>query len=188
MSDHQDEPVVDEAETDGLALPSSMDGDGPIRVDPDDEEVATPETVEDAAKEAEKDIITELTPEERRDFQHLMTLGRLTKTFTLFEHTIVIETLNTDDEIRVFRSCKDEEGTNAYNALYRSAVNAAAIRSVDGVSWMDTLTEDPEPGVVFEQKLVKIRKYYPLINQYIYNEVIQLTGRFAELARKLGKL
>ncbi len=158
MSDHQDEPVVDEAETDGFSLPSSMDG-GPIRVDPDDEEMATPETV-----------------------------GRLTKTFTLFEHTIVIETLNTDDEIRVFRSCKDEEGTNAYNALYRSAVNAAAIRSVDGVSWMDTLTEDPEPGVVFEQKLVKIRKYYPLINQYIYNEVIQLTGRFAELARKLGKL
>lgn len=173
--------VVDEAEQDALSPPKQ---DPPVedrvRVDDDSEVEAAPPTA--ASK------VTELTPEERDQLRDLMTLGRRTRTFTLFEHKVTVCTLNSDDEIRVYRECKADENTNAYPRAYQTATVAAAMRTVDNESWENTLTENPAPEMLFQQKLDKARSLYPLVVQYIYKEVLEAEQEFRGLLEKLGKL
>lgn len=193
MTDDQPEP--DEAEIDGLESPKvkiRIDTEtAPERVRVDDlpteaEQDAADQSEHEAQVEAEPKI-TELTEDERKSLQSLVTVGRLTKDFDLFGFTISIQTLNSDDEIRVFRSCSSDENTSAYPRAYQTAMVAAAIRRVDNESWENTLGP-VTPDEMFDQKLKRVRELYPLTVQYIYSELLSLGGRFAELAQKLGKL
>lgn len=194
MTTNDDTPAMDESELDGLAPPQqnvripqpdpeSADASGWI--DPDEIDAAT-EAAEQPQVVTEE--ITELTADERESLQQLVTVGKMTKKFVLFEHEILIATLNSDEEIRAFREASRDENTAAYPRAYQTAIVAAAVKSVDGISWENTLTENPAPEVVYDQKLVKTRALYPLVVQYIYNELLKLNTEFGELARKLGKL
>lgn len=131
---------------------------------------------------------TELTEEERESFRNLMTVGRRTKTVTIFDHKVVLASLNVDDEVVIGQATKDFVGSQTFPRVWQSATVAAAIRSVDGEAWGQSLFSDAEPETRFMDKWEKVRRFYPLIVQYLYNEVIQMESEFAELARKLGKL
>ena len=191
---NDDTPAADEAELDGLAPPQQntrieqpdVEADGPEWVSDDEFDAAEEAAEQSEAPETEE--ITELSDEERESLRMLVTVGRTTRKFVLFEHEILISTLNSDEEIRAFREAAKDEGTAAYPRSYQTAMIAAAVKSVDGVSWENTLVENPGPEVIYDQKLVKARKLYPLVVQYIYNELLELNTEFGELARKLGKL
>lgn len=177
---------------DELILPPETKG---RRLDDESEDKVTetdsiPELpVEDAKPYiAPQENITVLTNEERESFRSLITVGRRSKTFELFDHQITITTLNTDDEIRVGMACKEHQDSQGFARAYQSAIIAAAIRTVDGKSFENTLIENPSPDALFQDKLARVRQYYPLVIQFMYSEYMKLEAEFAELAAKLGKL
>ena len=150
--------------------------------------VASPEQEAIAAAEADGDRITELTDEERKWFDTLLTVGRRSKTISVFGHSVVIQNLNTDDDLRIGLACKEFQGAVPADArAYQVATCAAGIRSIDGQPLYQPLGET-DPQEVFDQKLSRLRSYYPVVITQIYREILALDGEFIELAQKLGKL
>lgn len=148
------------------------------------EKVATAE--QEVAAEGEE--VTELTVEERGWFETLLTVGRRSKTVTVMGHEVVIQNLNTDDDLRIGLFCKDYQGAPpADSRAYQVATCAAGIRQVDGQPLYQPLGETSEQEA-FDQKLQRLRHYYPVVITQIYREILSLDGEFMELAQKLGKL
>lgn len=147
--------------------------------------VASPE--QEAIAAADENQITELTDEERKWFDTLLTVGRRSKTILVYGHSVVIQNLNTDDDLRIGLFCKDFQGAIPADArAYQVATCAAGIRSIDGQPLYQPLGEtDPQEG--FDQKLARLRNYYPVVITKIYREILALDGEFIELAKKLGK-
>ena len=171
-----DELPVDETE-DSALVPPGEDAEGRIRVD-------NPVVEE----EPEEEPITTLTPKERQQFASLLTIGKRTKTVELFDHSIVLASLNVDDEMLVGEAVRDYQGTQGFARSYQAATVAAAIRSVNGESWDTALQPDAEPSALFHRKFTKVRKMYPLVVQSLYQECLKMDAEFAELVNKLGKL
>lgn len=178
-----DEVPVDESVDSGFIAPEDLPqrirvGDDPdpdgAGVDPEEDEPTTP--------------VTELTPEERSQFRTLLTIGRRTKKVPVFDHSIVIRSLNCDDEIRVGDAVKGHEGSRAFPRAYQCAVVAAAIQSVDGEPWGTSLAAVPDPDEVFRRKQERVLEYHPLVVQMIYNAILEMDSEFGELVAKLGKL
>lgn len=135
----------------------------------------------------QEDPVVELTDEERSLFRSLMTVGKRTKTLSVLDHSVFIETLNIDDELQVGLACREYEGTKAFARAYQLAVCAASIKEVDGIPLYQSLSDDVEPSEVFAKKIDKLKKYYPVVLYKIYRGVLELEQEFAELIDKLGK-
>lgn len=148
------------------------------------ERVATAE--QEIAAEGEE--ITALDDEERMWFETLLTVGRRSKTITVMGHEVVIQNLNTDDDLRIGLFCKDFQGAPpADSRAYQVATCAAGIRSIDGLPLYQPLGENSDQEA-FDQRLNRLRQYYPVVITQIYREILSLDGEFMELAQKLGKL
>lgn len=161
----------------------------PPRRTEDRQRVDATNTVATAEPDAEAlDAPVELTKEEEALFLQLMTVGRRTKTITVFDHPVVIQTLNVDDDLRVSMFTRNYRESDGYGRAYQLATCAAGIRSVDGKPLYSALAESPAEDEVFEQKVAVLRRYYPITLSQIYNEIIKLDAEFAELAVRLGKL
>lgn len=148
------------------------------------EKVATPE--QEVAAEGEE--VTELTDEERSWFETLLTVGRRSRTISVMGHEVVIQNLNTDDDLRIGLFCKEFQGAPpADSRAYQLATCAAGIKTVDGIPLYQPLgaADDQE---MFDQKISRLRQYYPVVITQIYREILSLDGEFIELAQKLGKL
>ena len=126
--------------------------------------------------------------EERKWFDTLLTVGRRSKTISVFGHEVVIQNLNTDDDLRIGLACKEFQGAVPADArAYQVATCAAGIRSIDGQPLYQPLGET-DPQEMFDQKMARLRQYYPVVITQIYREILALDGEFIELAQKLGKL
>ena len=146
--------------------------------------VVTPE--EEAAAQGEE--LTELTDEERLWFSTLMTVGRRAKTIEVMGHTVVIQNLNTDDDLRVGLFCREFQGAPpADQRSYQLAVCAAGIRTINGLPVYQPISE-VSADEAFTARVDRLRKYYPVVITRIYREILALDGEFVELAQKLGKL
>lgn len=148
------------------------------------EKVATPE--QEVAAQGEE--VTELTNEERGWFDALLTVGRRSRTISVMGHEVVIQNLNTDDDLRIGMFCKEFQGAPpADSRAYQLATCAAGVKSVDGLPLYQPLgvVDDQE---MFDQKISRLRQYYPVVITQIYREILSLDGEFMELAQKLGKL
>ena len=168
----------------------------PAAFNPEPEQYV-PEEIEEEERRVVGELITEeveqsepvleLTDEERHMFRTLMTVGKRSKVISVMDHSVLIETLNIDDELRVGLSCKDYDGTKAFARAYQLAVCAAAIREVDGVPLYQPLSENADSSEVFAKKLEKLKSYYPAVIYKMYRGVLDLEQEFAELVEKLGK-
>ena len=148
------------------------------------EKVATPE--QEIAAEGE--LLTELSDEERLWFETLLTVGRRSKTITVMGHEVVIQNLNTDDDLRIGLFCKEfQNAPPADSRAYQLATCAAGIRSIDGQPLYQPLGGNSDQEA-FDQKAARLRAYYPVVITQIYREILSLDGEFMELAQKLGKL
>lgn len=158
-----------------------------ILVDDPDPRIEDDPDVEDAPEEEREDPITELTDEERAQFRYLVNIGRRTKTIHVFDHAIVVQSLNCDDELRIGQFTKAHRDSTGFARAYQCATVAAAIRSVDGQSWEQSLAADPDPDEMFERKLKKVLPWHPLTVGKVYDELMAMEAEFADLAEKLGK-
>lgn len=135
------------------------------------------------------EVLTELTDEERLWFSTLMTVGRRSKVIEVMGHTVSIQNLNADDDLRIGLFCRDYQGAPpADTRAYQLAVCAAGIRTVDGMPLYQSFVEVDGDDEIFQGKLAKLRQYYPIVISQIYSEILKLDAEFAELAEKLGKL
>ena len=161
------------------------------------EDVATEDISDDETRRVVGEIITEevevedpvveLTDEERALFRSLMTVGKRSKTISVMEHSVLIETLNIDDELQIGLACREYEGTKAFARAYQLAVCAAATKEVDGIPLYQALSDDIQPSEIFTKKLENLKRYYPVVLYKIYRGVLELEQEFAELVEKLGK-
>lgn len=158
-----------------------------VESSPEPDRILVGEAPEDEVEPDEPEH-TDLTEEERESFGNLLTVGRRTKTVTVFDHKVVLVSLNVDDEIMIGQATRPYKDSLTHTRAWQSATVAAAIRSVDGEAWGQSLYADAEPEVLFESKWEKVRRMYPLVVQVLYKEVTDMEVEFAELAHKLGKL
>lgn len=148
-------------------------------------------TEEDRQKVADTpvEVVTELTDEERVWFSTLLTCGRRHKSITVMgDHQVAIQTLNSDDDLRIGLYTKEFKDSDAYPRAYQIAVCAAGIRTIDSRPLYQPITESEDEGAVFMEKISRMSKFYPVVITEIYRAIMDLDTEFAELARKLGKL
>lgn len=144
---------------------------------------------ETPAPEPSEPEVTELTDQERRDFATLMTCGRRSKTVTVMGHPVVIQTLNTADEMRIGLFTKDYTDTQlGFQRAYQVGVCAAGIREVQGKPLFSSLKEITSEDEIFDKKVEAVREFYPIVVTQVYQAIMDLEREFAELAIKLGKL
>jgi hypothetical protein len=132
--------------------------------------------------------VTTLTEEERLQFRTFMNIGKRTKKFPLFDHTIVISSLMCDDELRIGLAVEKHKNSTGFSRAYQCASVAAAIVSVDNDNWNNSIMADPDPDELFMRKFQKALTLHPMVIQYIYTEMTKMEAEFAELLNKLGKL
>lgn len=179
----ESQPPRDEA-VDELLAPPESGPDAPPAQEPDVTRVGTVET-EDEPEGLE---VTELNSAEREQFKSLLTVGRRIKKILVLDRPVVISSLMTDDIVRIGEKTKAHRDSQSFSQVYQAATVAAAIKSLEGKSWENTLEADPDPDVLFDMKYERVLQLYPLVVQFIYNEVVQMDVEFSELATKLGKL
>lgn len=177
MADHDQIPE-DEAQDPGFESPEE-----PTRVRVGDD-------IEDPEAEGEtrpEDNRTDLTDEERKQLVSLMTLGKRLKTVNILGHEVVLSSLMSEDELLIGDYVRPYMDTLAQARAYQIATVASAVRKVDGEQWGISLSENPAPEDGFYLRVEKVKKFHPLVLQYIFNECREIETEFADLARKLGK-
>ena len=142
--------------------------------------------VGDPLPEAEE--VTELSPEEEVMFASLMTCGRRTKVVHILDHTVVVQTLCGDDDLRIGLYVKEYVGSMGEQRAYQIAVAAAGIRTIDGQPLVQSLYAEADNDALFQQKVTKVAQMYPTVINRIYRAVMDAEKEFVELATKLGKL
>lgn len=137
---------------------------------------------------AAEEEITELSPEEEVMFASLLTCGRRSKVLHLLDHTVVVQTLCGDDDLRIGLYVKDYVGSLGEQRAYQIAVAAAGIRTIDGKPLASSLYEQAGNDALFDEKATKVAAMYPTVINRIYRAVLDAEKEFVELATRLGKL
>src|SRR6516225_4303989 len=128
------------------------------------------------------------TDEERNQFATLMSCGKRTKVIDVLGHSVGIESLNVDDDLRIGLFTKEFRESDAYARAVHIATCAAGIQTIDGRLLYTPISQDETSEAVFRAKAEKLKKFYPVAITEIYREILNLDAEFAELAIKLGKL
>jgi hypothetical protein len=113
---------------------------GPIRVDGDEQSRVV----------GELDGADELSPEEALTFSSLLTCGRRSKTVTIYDHPVVVQTLSADDDLRIGLYAKEYVGSLGEQRAYQVGVAAAGIRSIDGQPFVKGVFEKRDEDAMFD--------------------------------------
>lgn len=183
-------PLPDQEPPPGGYDPNILASTDPSEVPPPQ---LPPEGVEEGGKvvgdpPAPDEGVTELSPEEQVMFASLLTCGRRSKVIHLLDHTVVVQTLCADDDLRIGLFVKEYQGTLGEQRAYQVGVAAAGIRTIDGAPMVHTLYEQGSEDALFDAKVVKVSQMYPTVINRIYRAVMDAEKEFVELATKLGKL
>lgn len=130
----------------------------------------------------------ELSPEEEIMFASLLTCGRRSKVLQIFDHTVVVQTLCGDDDLRIGLYVKNYQGSLGEQRAYQIGVAAAGIRTIDGKPLVQSLYEHAGDDALFDAKVAKVALMYPTVISQIYRGVMDAEKEFVSLAAKLGKL
>lgn len=146
------------------------------------------ESFDEAEVVSPEDEVTELDVEERKEFQSLLTIGRITKTIDVLGHPVVLKTMTVADELLVGLETQKYRGTEAFARAYQSAIVAATIVSIDKKQLYIPISQEESSSEVFAKKIEKIHSLYPIVVSEIYKNYMDVEKEFSQLAKKLGKL
>lgn len=144
-----------------------------------------PQPVVDSSGPPEEEV--ELSPEEQLMFASLLTCGRRSKTVNIYDHTVVVQTLCADDDLRIGLFAKNYMGSLGEHRAFQVGVAAAGIRSIDGKPFVPSLFEQGHEDALFDEKVAKVTKMYPTTINRIYRAVLEAEKEFVELTERLGK-
>lgn len=141
--------------------------------------------VKEAAAKAEK-AEPVLTPEEEDETVDLINAGKKDVVFDLFNRRIHLRTLTIEEELKVSEITKQYLQTDGYPRAYRTAIVAAAIRTIDGELLFNPISEADFDQMI-AKKFQKLLDYYPLAVDQIYARYRDLELELLALVEKLGK-
>jgi hypothetical protein len=127
-----------------------------------------------------------LTPEEEEEVLDLIHAGRKEKHVTLFNRRIHLRTLTIEEELQVSQITKEFIGSDGYPRAYRTAVVAAAIRSIDGELLYNPLSTEEFKDLI-RHKFKVLLDYYPLAVDQVYALYRDMELELLALVEKLGK-
>ena len=131
----------------------------------------------------------ELTPEDELLFEELIMIGRRQKQVRVAGHHILLSTMNTDVELQIGLLTKEFMGSDAYARAYKAAVVAASVTEIDGRPVYQPLSPGEEDTtIIVRKKFERVREYYPIIVDMIYNHVMELEQELFPLVEKLKKM
>lgn len=142
-------------------------------------EVPVPDTSE---KESEG-----LSPEEHALFSSLLTCGRKINTVDIFNHIVVVHSLCGDDDLRIGLYVKEFQGSLGESRAYQIGVAAAGIETIDGTPLVTPLFANADESTLFDEKVKRVAKMYPVVINRIYRAVLDAEKDFVELTVRLGK-
>jgi hypothetical protein len=156
----------------------------------DPQEVAP--TPDGAGEEQEADRPAEplpaFDPRHSQEFEGLLYLGALSKTFRWLGHRFAIRTLRTDELINVALVVKDYIGSDGYDKAYQSATTGACLMSVDGKPIPVVPISDADPlAILHERTEWVMRHYFPPVLDRIYDEYIRLELVVRAVLEDMGK-
>ena len=142
--------------------------------------------VKEAAVKAEEEGAESLTEEEEDEAIDLISAGRKESWPVIFGRKVHLRTLTIAEELKVSEITKQYLNTDGYLRAYRTAVVAAAIRTID-----DKLLFNPISETEFDRlialKFNKLLDYYPLAVDQIYAKYRDMELELLALVEKLGK-
>jgi hypothetical protein len=136
----------------------------------------------------EGQTMTTLDDEERFEFSTLLQVGKGSDTLNVLGHTVVVENLNVDDDLRVGQFCKPYLNSDAYERAWQLATCAAGVRTIDGRPVYNSLEANPSAEEVFTEKAAKLARYTPVVITEIYRGILAIDVDFVNVAIKMGKL
>ncbi len=141
--------------------------------------------VKDAAEKAATEPPV-MSAEEEDEVVDLIHAGRKERTFELFQRKIYLRTLTISEELKVSDITKQYLGTDGYLRAYRTAVVAAALRTIDGGLLFNPLSESEFENIIVK-KYEKLLDWYPLAVDQIFNKYREMELELLALVEKLGK-
>lgn len=123
----------------------------------------------------------------REDFEGLLFLGSLAKTFTWMEHEFQIKTIGTDEALAISLVIQPWAQTQGEVKAYQAAAVAAALVTVDGKELPQPLTRDITPERLKPRFEWVLRNYQPVVIDMIYGQVIELENKVVEILAQMGK-
>lgn len=129
----------------------------------------------------------ELTEAESDDFRNLLFIGRLSETVDVLGHPIALSTLSTEEDLAIGLVTKPYIGSDSYQRAYRTAIVAAAIRSIDGEPLVLAISGDTTTLEIVQAKFDKVKKYYPIFLDAVYERFTELEKKLLPVVSRLGK-
>jgi hypothetical protein len=141
--------------------------------------------IKEAAEKAaeEEPVLTEAEEDEAID---LVNAGRKETFFELFGRKIHLRTLTIEEELAVSEITKQYMGSDGYPRAYRTAVVAAAIRTIDGKLLFNPISVQ-EFDEIIKKKFEILLGYYPLAVDQIYKNYRDMELELIAFVDKLGK-
>lgn len=127
-----------------------------------------------------------LTVEEEDEVVDLCNVGRKQSWPVIFGRKIHLRTLTIDEELKVSEITRPYIGSDGYPRAYRTAVTAAAIRSIDGKLLFNPISAEDFENII-EKKFEVLLSYYPLGVDQIYGRYREMELELLALVEKLGK-
>jgi hypothetical protein len=131
--------------------------------------------------------LPEFNPKHRDPFEGLLYLGRLQKTFKRWGHEFTIRTLTTEDMAEIGLIVRDYQGSQAENAVYQTAVVAAAIVTVDGQPLPQPITIDTEGSLTSIRFPYVLKNWLPAVREGLFWESHRLETEVRQVLAAMGE-
>jgi FtsP/CotA-like multicopper oxidase with cupredoxin domain len=150
-----------------------------------DSQPGTGEEANEAEDEQDEDL-PEFDPQWQEDFNGLLFLGSLSKTFDYMGHRFTIRTLNGGEILAVAQVTAPYAGTIAENRAYTMATVAATVVAVDGQP-LPLPFEKITPTAALQQRFERVKDWFPPTIDYVFGEYLALNGKVEEVLAKMGE-
>jgi hypothetical protein len=144
-----------------------------------------PDTQDDAQQEDEQ--IPEFDPRVRDDFNGLLYLGKLQRTFEWAGHEFTIRTLTVGEIIEIGLMHKQYADSLADIKAYQAAVVAACVELVDRRPLPFPISDDPSDTPLLNRFNYVRDHWYPAVLDAVYTEYRVLEGTTAQVIAAMGK-
>lgn len=141
--------------------------------------------LQEAAEKADEEPPV-LTPEEEEEVVDLLHAGRKEKYVEVFGRRLHLRTLTIGEELKVSELTKPYLNSDGWGRAYRTAVVAAAIRTIDGKLLFNPLSLS-EFDENIAKKFEKLQDWYPLGIDQVYAKYREMELELLEFVEKLGK-
>lgn len=126
-------------------------------------------------------------PRYRDEFDGLLFIGSLSKSFTWMDHTFVVKTIGTDEALAISLVIQPWSQTQGEVKAYQAAAVAAALVSVDGKTLPHPITRDITPERLRPRFEYVMANYQPVVIDMIYGQIMELENKVVEVLAEMGK-